>query len=249
MLATSSFGDINNQALIFFHGFLGSKEDWQDVVHYLKNDYFCLCIDLAGHGDSSNFITMDDLVSCIQSLPLKNPVAIGYSMGGRILKKLHTLKPHLFFSLFFLSSHPGLDSEKKREERSYFEKIWIQKIESLSIDDLIQQWYQQPIFHSLQRNKLFYEKIKPRREKQNKEGILLLFKEHLLSQQPMYSEFVCPATFFFGEYDEKYQELYLKKNWNVRIEKISQSGHCIHIENPFECATKIYEQLQREALS
>jgi 2-succinyl-6-hydroxy-2,4-cyclohexadiene-1-carboxylate synthase len=249
MLATSCFGDVKNHALIFFHGFLGCKEDWYDVIDLLKNHYFCLCIDLPGHGQSPYSVSLDnEILSIFSSFSLIKPSAVGYSMGGRILKQLQKQHPRLFHSLYFLSSHPGIDSEEKKLKRSHEELNWIKKIETFPIDVWINEWYNQSIFDSLRQKTDLFLRLKSQRLQQNKDGLLFSYKQYLLSQQPQYTNFDCPATFFFGEYDKKYEELYLKKNWNVRIEKISQSGHCIHIENPDECAQKIHEYMQLETL-
>ena len=38
--------------LVFLHGFLGSSTDWNETVSLLQDDFYCVTIDLPGHGDS-----------------------------------------------------------------------------------------------------------------------------------------------------------------------------------------------------
>jgi len=32
------------------HGFLGSKSDWKSIIESFSSDYYCMTIDLPGHG-------------------------------------------------------------------------------------------------------------------------------------------------------------------------------------------------------
>ena len=45
-------GHPERPTVLFLHGFLGSSADWNDVVAALEKDFYCLVVDLPGHGDS-----------------------------------------------------------------------------------------------------------------------------------------------------------------------------------------------------
>jgi 2-succinyl-6-hydroxy-2,4-cyclohexadiene-1-carboxylate synthase len=51
-LAWKSLGTPVNPAILFLHGFLGDSGDWDAVALRLKDSYFCVSVDLPGHGGS-----------------------------------------------------------------------------------------------------------------------------------------------------------------------------------------------------
>ena len=116
-------------------------------------------------------------------------------------------------------------------------------LEDEPFEDFLTKWYKQPIFSSLQKNNKLLTTLIEKRKHQNKEGLILAMKEFALSKQNLFTGLECQSCFLYGEMDQAYKELYLKQNWNVTVEKISQSGHAVHIENPYECASKIKQWL------
>ena len=53
MISFKQFGDPKNPTLLFTHGFMGDADDWDLIISKLTNQYFCISIDLPGHGQSS----------------------------------------------------------------------------------------------------------------------------------------------------------------------------------------------------
>jgi len=81
-------GDENKQPILFLHGF---PEDWsafENVMHYLKNDYRVISIDLPGIGKSEPITTSDKLSiayfiqNLISVLKLGKVVLVGQDVGG-----------------------------------------------------------------------------------------------------------------------------------------------------------------------
>jgi 2-succinyl-6-hydroxy-2,4-cyclohexadiene-1-carboxylate synthase len=66
--------------IVFLHGFLGQKSDWDQVIEWLPHP--CIAFDLPGHGSSSIDF---DLFSQLDKLPPFH--LVGYSMGGRIARQ------------------------------------------------------------------------------------------------------------------------------------------------------------------
>lgn len=245
MLAFRTYGEVTNPALVFLHGFLGCKEDWNEIAKHLESKYFCVCIDLPGHGESVwHHDPIDALKNTLESFPLKEPSALGYSLGGRILLEWQNRMPEQFSSCFFLSSHPGLTSELTRQERRKKEEQWIHLLQTTEIAAFLEKWYEQPLFTSLKNNKELFSTMILKRKEQNISSLLKVYETFRLSNQTHFDTFSSPSFFFYGEYDTAYRDLYLNKNWNAVIEKISQSGHAMHIENPEECAQRIQRCLQ-----
>ena len=47
-------GKRSKPAVMFLHGFMGDSRDWSEIIDRLKEDVFCITIDLPGHGQSNN---------------------------------------------------------------------------------------------------------------------------------------------------------------------------------------------------
>lgn len=85
---------MQNKAVIFLHGFLGTSEDWIPVMRPLSATTRCISIDLPGHGESNlqskqGFMISLDLVTeilhkLICDVTTGGVVLVGYSMGARI---------------------------------------------------------------------------------------------------------------------------------------------------------------------
>ena len=77
--------------LVFLHGLLGTKSDWQKVIENLPH-FRCLSLDLPFHGENKA-VAVEDFEQTAQCLArtkvqhlIKNEpyILIGYSLGGRI---------------------------------------------------------------------------------------------------------------------------------------------------------------------
>jgi len=43
-------GNPDESIVVFLHGFMGSSNDWKQVISFLKKDFYCIALDLPGHG-------------------------------------------------------------------------------------------------------------------------------------------------------------------------------------------------------
>jgi 2-succinyl-6-hydroxy-2,4-cyclohexadiene-1-carboxylate synthase len=200
---------------VFLHGFLGNQNDWASVVKSMQTP--CLCLDLPGHGEAPFDLEWE------KKLLNRPPFhLIGYSMGGRLALQFAQKYPVL--SLTLISTHLGLSSDEQRRERKQKEEFWTHQLETLSIDEFIHQWYDQPLFQSL-RSKI--SDIDKMRQKQNKQGLLQAFKAFSLSSQPLHP--LPPNTkLIVGELDTAYRAMYAPHPHIV----VPNAGHAIHLENP-----------------
>jgi len=137
------------------HGFLGSKDDWEEVIAYLPN---CECIAL------DYPFTIPD-----------NGILIGYSMGGRIVLRY----PH---PKIILSAHPGLQDPQEKQKRQQTDLEWIRTIETHPFHAFLEKWYAQPLFDSLRAHPHF-PKIFSRRLKLDPQKAIQQLKEESLSSQ------------------------------------------------------------------
>ena len=49
-LPFKTYGDKHKKPILFLHGFLGSQYDFVDIIEGFKTTYFCISVDLPGHG-------------------------------------------------------------------------------------------------------------------------------------------------------------------------------------------------------
>ncbi len=148
--------------LIFLHGFLGCGAEWHDALDILRGQVRCALVapDLPGHGTCSLPVTRDfrleDAVPALSAC--SNCVIWGYSMGGRIAMMTAARMLDQADSrggicrirgLVIESAHPGLTDSYTRQLRHENDSRWAQKFEEEQPEDVLSQWYMQPVFSSL----------------------------------------------------------------------------------------------------
>src|SRR5438876_4382920 len=96
MLAVQESGNPDGAAIIFIHGLLGSRLDWDAQLRSTQlQRYRIIMYDLRGHGLSSKPTDADayrdgrrwadDLATIIESSHAGNPVLVGWSLGGAVI--------------------------------------------------------------------------------------------------------------------------------------------------------------------
>lgn len=234
-------GNPRHPPLIFLHGFLGAKEDWEGMLPYFQDHFFCIAFDLPGHGESPYseevLTTIKRTISAIT--PIK-PIFIGYSMGGRIAMQL---QDHAR-AIAILSAHPGLETQEEKEGRRQTDKEWSDKLLRLPLEGFVTEWYAQPIFQSLLQNPSLLQTLVKRRMKQNPQNLARVLLQMSLGNQPHITHFSCPALFLYGEEDLKYRQLYCRLPKIVTVRSIKNCGHVIHLENAADCAEQIIHWIE-----
>lgn len=177
-------------------------------------------------------------------------VAIGYSMGGRML--LETLKhePRLFDALVFVSTHPGLVSREEKLERKGSDERWAQQFETQNWDELMKAWNSQATL--------------AKSGSQNKTEPAIEIRKHYaqmlrnwsLSHQSNARETVLrelgrlniPALWVTGEWDQKFTSLADSLDQGAALHRvvIPKSGHRVHLDQPARLATAIVTFLQKK---
>jgi len=244
MLAHSCHGDSRKPVLVMLHGFLGSKNDWDTLIPDLLPHFYCICIDLPGHGQSPALAPgpsgFERVASAIQttlsSLPIERYHLLGYSLGGRIALHLAQAYPNKLLSLSLESSHPGLQSIAERQMRAHNDQAWSEKLSSLPIESFLSQWYLQGVFAELTESKR--QALILKRSNNNSEALLTVFEPTSLSKQEdlwlLPSQLQLPCHYFVGKDDSKFSAL--ASRWasltNIRVHTIAGAGHNAHLASP-----------------
>jgi pimeloyl-ACP methyl ester carboxylesterase len=208
-----------------------------------KERFFCVAFDLPAHGASpySKGIIQSTKES-IESLG-KNPIIVGYSMGGRLAFALE--KQMELRALIAISSHTGLPSLTERLKRKKSDALIKTKLQNLSSEEFLSTWYESPVFASLKKDSKLLSSLLKKRRYKNKEELSLILEEMSLAHQPVYNSFSCPSFFLYGKEDIAYQTLY--KNLTCK-KGIPLASHALLEEKPLEVAEEILKFLQKEAL-
>ena len=251
-------GNKKNPCIIFFHGFLGSGLDWQYLIERLSSDYFCLAIDLPGHGKtrvhgSTTDYSMESfshsITKFVKISGYINPVLVGYSMGGRFALFLTISAKNLWSATILESATPGLMNEKERIERQTKDNKIAQRLEKEKLGDFLKEWYKQPLFKSLSISKNF-NSIVMRRMDNDPAELAKALRMMGVGRQPSLWR-ACrtiniPVLLLAGEFDRKFSNI--KRNMKsanpeFRIHIIQNAGHNIHLEQPEEFYGQIHKFL------
>jgi 2-succinyl-6-hydroxy-2,4-cyclohexadiene-1-carboxylate synthase len=226
-------GNPSNPPLILFHGFLGSKEDWEETLFFLKEKYYCVAFDLPGHGDTAY---CEDILSALRQeighLFSQKPIIAGYSMGGRIAMQLKSLAK----ALIIFSAHPGLQTQQEREERMKSDQRWSDKLLKLPFEEFLADWYAQPLFQCLTKNPIPLHILERRAMKNKAQNLAPVLLQMSLAKQPLIEDFPCPTLFLYGEKDLKYRALYAKLAPTVSVCEVRGCGHTLLIDNALMCS-------------
>ncbi len=246
-LAFRTAGDPQNPALVLLHGFLGNAEDWASVVSLLKRQFFCVTIDLPGHGDSAALKAgsgFDDC--CIQIDATLKYVGIhacwlaGYSLGGRIamhyaccylpnLEQPDAIKLH---GLILESAHPGLKHEPEQLARKKHDHRWAQRFRSEPLTAVLDDWYQQPVFSDL--SPVDRQAMADQRLNNNGSSLADMLEMTSLSRQSCFHDALCqqslPVLYICGDRDHKFQSIgqQFSDCPTVTVHIQEQAGHNIH---------------------
>ena len=241
------WGDPQRPAILFLHGFMGSSEDWWDVVAALDERFYCVAPDLPGHGASlglpPEYYTLGGttraLLVLLDELDVERAALAGYSMGGRLALYLALRHPDRCAGLFLESTSPGIDDAAERRMRREADDWRASALESGSFEDFLAAWYKQPLFASLSRHKgLVEEIIEVRRRNDPGELARSLRGMGAGSQPSLWGDLAglrAPALAVAGELDEKYAGLASRMaalNPMMRTAIVPGAGHNVRLEAP-----------------
>ena len=132
----------------FFHGFLGSPQDWQPVVRGIKNQepfsfhFHNLYADYKKLGERASFFSWSEMKQ--DSLKQSDScfkIFVGYSLGGRLA--LH-LPPSLYDRLLLVGSQVNCSEDK--QARKLWEQSWQDKASVLTPEEWMKEWNRLSIF-------------------------------------------------------------------------------------------------------
>jgi 2-succinyl-6-hydroxy-2,4-cyclohexadiene-1-carboxylate synthase len=178
------------------------------------------------------------VIAKIETLPKKNRVAIGYSMGGRILLQILYKAPDLFEKVVFISTHPGLLTDQDKFDRLKLDEVWAKKLETLPLDQFFEQWNAQPTLASSHLRSAHFEVTS------SIEHLANVMREYSLGRQKnmryFIQHFCYPQLWIAGERDAKFVALHQELTGPKLYRSIIKgSGHRIHFDHASELSRVI----------
>jgi 2-succinyl-6-hydroxy-2,4-cyclohexadiene-1-carboxylate synthase len=236
--------------VLWLHGFLGSCLDFEPVMLALSQRFYCVGIDLPGHGktrvlgDESCYgmgaIALS-LIQVLDRLNLSPCHLLGYSMGGRVALYLAIHYPQYFRSVILESASPGLATAAERRDRLTQDHAIAHRLQTDTLETFLHHWYHQPLFDSLRHHPSYEAMLQRRRHNDPTELGRSLHQLGLGKQPSLWSklqDLSLPTQLIVGEQDQKFVQI----GWrmaaaaNVKLSIIKQCGHCIHQEDPAQYA-------------
>jgi pimeloyl-ACP methyl ester carboxylesterase len=124
-LAYQTYGNPNNSPVLLLHGYLESGEIWKPLADLLSEDFYVICPDIPGHGDSgviSRVHRMDDMAEAmaalLDSLDIKKVHLAGHSMGGYVVMAFREVFHQYLCSFVLFHSTCFADTPEKVENRN-----------------------------------------------------------------------------------------------------------------------------------
>ncbi|MGD1874110.1 MAG: 2-succinyl-6-hydroxy-2,4-cyclohexadiene-1-carboxylate synthase [Mastigocoleus sp.] len=189
MLNYKLIGKPDNPIILFLHGFMGNTKEFDQVIYLLSKNFYCLTVDLPGHGETrvlrDEDLQMANTARCVIQLldnlldelkdnELKDNlhnhnsnnrqcILVGYSMGGRLSLYLSLHYPEYFSQVILESASPGLKTESQRQERIKTDAQIARKLKRIQNQDefklFLENWYKQPIFGNIKNHPQYSQVI------------------------------------------------------------------------------------------
>lgn len=242
-------GKEGHPTVLFLHGFLGSGSDWGDVVARLSDRFYCVTIDLPGHGGSVELAQPSHytfqgaaaaVLGILRSLHVRRPpMLVGYSMGGRLALALALHTANTFRGVVLESASPGLRTDAERSQRALEDHRVADEVEAAPMDEFVDRWYRMPLFASLASRPGMMDALKATRCRQQPAELARALRGMSVGRQPSYWERLprlsVPTLTIAGEQDEKYVDLggemagLCQRGLAVIV---PDAGHNVHLERP-----------------
>ncbi len=239
-------GPAGRPVILFLHGFLGSGEEWEEIISHLSGSFRCLAVDLPGHGRSASLDrrrswsmenTAKAVIALLQRLGIEKCFSAGYSMGGRLALFLTLTYPQYFAKAILESASPGLKTAPERRERIARDEQLARRLETEDFREFLHGWYRQPLFQTLAQHPRFAE-IFQHRLQNDPRGLAKSLREMGTGAQPSLWEQLpgnkIPLLLVVGEKDAKFRSIaaeMAKLCPAIQIETVAGCGHNVHMEN------------------
>jgi 3-oxoadipate enol-lactonase len=254
-ISFSVSGPVNENTIVFIHGFPFNREMWQPQVEFFEKSYQVVTYDLRGHGksmvgDGQYFIEyfVDDLIALLNHLKISSAVICGFSMGGYIALRAVERNPEKFKGLILADTRSEADSNEAKLKRA----ASLMVIKSQGMVPFTEGFLKVALAPETFKEKLdLVERLRSIILSNKPLGICgaLLALATRTDTSAALSKISVPTLILVGEKDEitplSVSEFMKEKIPNSQLGIISNSGHLSNLENPKEFNLKLKEFLSK----
>lgn len=231
--------------LVLLHGFTQTGRSWLPIVDHLPSGIEVFLPDAPGHGSSSECRVGIAEYSEILADSLPPAVYVGYSMGGRTALHVASRRPEAVMSLVLVGASPGIDDPTERRERRRRDDELADRLESMDLDDFLDEWLSQALFSSLPRENWNLDD----RRRNTETGLASSLRiAGTGAQDSLWGDLgriSCPTTLVTGSNDTKFgavaSRMVALLGGPSRHIALPSFGHAAHLEDPLELAALIEE--------
>nr|WP_216662753.1 2-succinyl-6-hydroxy-2,4-cyclohexadiene-1-carboxylate synthase [Klebsiella aerogenes] len=223
--------------MVFLHGFSGDRDEWRTVGEAFPA-WPRLYLDLPGHGGSADiavdgFTGVSELLQAtLNSYNILDYWLVGYSLGGRVAMNFACQPRAGLRGLIVEGGHPGLQDEASRQARLINDSAWAERFRREPLAQVFADWYQQPVFASL--NAAQRASLVALRRRNNGATLAAMLEATSLAQQadlrPSLQARDFPFHYLCGERDAKFRAIAQALAADIHI--IHHAGHNAHRDNP-----------------
>lgn len=238
-------GEPSRPKLLFLHGFMGCGSDFTATIDALLPDFYCLTLDLPGHGQTQvdgavrydMEVLAPTLLNLLHQLNFAPCHLVGYSMGGRLALYLSCLFAQKFLSVLLVSASPGLENESERFLRRHQDAVFADVLDSEDWPTVLKQWYEQPLFATFKTcksfNAIFQRRLQncPHQLAQALQALGTGAQPSLWSALPSLQ---MPVTLVVGALDLKFVQINQRMAAQIPLallQVVPGCGHVVHAEN------------------
>jgi 2-succinyl-6-hydroxy-2,4-cyclohexadiene-1-carboxylate synthase len=233
---------------------MGSTAEWDQIVSFFSGKFYCIAVDLPGHGRTEIHNQVDyrmencaaNLIAFLDEMNIFTCRLVSYSMGGRLAFYLAIHYPIKFDKIVVESASPGLKSEKERRDRIKHDRTLAYQLETQPLKQFLHSWYDQPIFASLDKESRQYNELIQKRIQNDPKRLSLSLKLMGAGVQPplwgLLDRISADVLLIVGAKDNKYKQIATAVAAGcpkVQVKIVENAGHNVHLENEPEYVKQV----------
>jgi 2-succinyl-6-hydroxy-2,4-cyclohexadiene-1-carboxylate synthase len=240
--------DLTLPPLLLLHGWMGSSDDYREVIDLLRWRFNCIAIDLPGHGQTEvigsalgyDFVnTARGIIQLLDSLAIERCSIAGYSFGGRLALYLALEYPERFDKVMLESASPGLATELDRQARVIQDWQIIDRLETDPFADFVRDWYRQSLFTGIENHPNFDNLIHRRIATNRPNDLIKSLERAGLGMQPYLGDRLKlhdrPISLIVGGLDRKFVDINREIDREcpqITLKIVPDCSHNVHFQNP-----------------
>ena len=147
-----TFGDLKNPAIVFSNSLGTNVNMWKPQITFFQKNYFVICYDTCGHGQSSapqgpyDIEQLGlDLIHLLDHLHIEKAIFCGISMGGITGQWLAIHKPERFHRVIVCNTAAKIGNEQAWNDRASL--VRTQGLEPIA-STAASRWFTEPFIQS-----------------------------------------------------------------------------------------------------